>query len=99
MLVGTYRMSCVDFEISIQDDSVNIKQLWNEAEYKVYRKSGADFIISPAVPITFTFLDYKNGHAQKISILQGGETSDALRVNADALAIDFKSFVRIYRNE
>lgn len=99
MLVGLYRMSGVDFEVSLKEDSLNIKQLWNDSEYKVYRKSENDYIISPKVPITFTFANYKNSKAQEVSIMQGGTKSDALRVNRNAPKIDKESFVGIYRNE
>ena len=67
-------------EISIQNDSLHVLQLWNKSEYNLYRTGNNTFEISNESSVQFTFSELKDGYAQVLTVMQNGSEIPAKRL-------------------
>jgi len=67
-------------EISVQNDSLHVLQLWNKSEYNLDRTGNNTFEIPNESSVQFTFSKLKDGYAQVLTVLQNGSEIPAKRL-------------------
>ncbi|MEX2379745.1 MAG: serine hydrolase domain-containing protein [Vicingaceae bacterium] len=95
---GEYELQTgVDFEISIQNDSLNILQKWNNASYKVTPINENSFVIPEATDILFEFSEIKNGKSQLVTVTQAGSATPCKRKSSeDPFEVSLSEYVGSY---
>lgn len=68
-------------EVGIQNDSLHVLQLWNRAEYNLYRTDNNTFEIPNEASIQYNFSEFKNDYAQILTVLQNGNEISAKRMS------------------
>lgn len=97
-LTGTYQIApAVIAEISIQDDSLHVLQLWNDIAYNLSRTGSNTFQIPGNPGIQFFFSEAENGMAQKLTVIQNGNETVAGRMPDRALSgLNLEEFAGSY---
>lgn len=97
-MVGLYELKPgLDMKVSIEDDSVQITQLWNNAAYKIVNVEGNTYMIQPDVNVGFSFSDLIQDSIQTLTLIQNGtETSCKRKVYADLAGVNVKDYAGSY---
>lgn len=93
-LTGRYEVAPgVVADISLQDDSLHVNQLWNKMEYNLYRTGNNTFQIPNETSVLFTFSELKNGYAQELTVIDDGSEYPAKRLeDTDVSNVDLSAY-------
>lgn len=97
-LVGDYEIQPgVVASLSIQNDSLNVLQNWNNSSYTIAKASANRFEIPGTKDLSFTFSNLNDDFTQTLTIFQGGRKTIATRKKEiDTSRINFKDYVGSY---
>lgn len=83
--------------VSVDNDSLNILQNWDNSRYNLARKEGNTFILPGNEDLQFTFAELSEGMTQKMVVDQAGTRMQATRKEAIELTdIDLNEFTGSY---
>jgi len=87
-LTGRYKIAPgIIAEISVQQDSLHVLQLWNKSEYNLSRTANNSFVIPGVTNIQFAFSDLRDGFTQMLTVIQNGNETPASRMPDTDLSV------------
>ncbi len=96
---GTYVIRPgIELEISIENDSLNVLQKWNDNKYEIKATSEYTFLIKNNTAISFAFSNVTNGKANTLTIDQAGTQTVTSR-KAEVGDINLEEFVGTFYSE
>jgi len=100
-IAGDYEIeSGITIRFSVNTDSLDVLQIWNNASYSISRSGLNKFQIPENDDLTFTFSKLSDNSTQALTIVQAGSITVANRAQAfDGSGIDLTEFASTYYSE
>jgi CubicO group peptidase (beta-lactamase class C family) len=94
-LIGTYELKAgLDIVVSVAEEKLHAKQLWNNSEYDLINLSNNTYYIVDATEIKFIFSDLKDNLTQNATIDQAGRISESKRkVKLDLSGVELEDYI------
>lgn len=96
--VGDYEIQPgVVISMSIKNDSLTVLQKWDDNAYIIVKTNGNTYQIPGEDGLSFTFSDLADGQTNLLTVIQGGETTKAPRIEEiDLAAIKLTDYTGSY---
>ena len=97
-VVGAYEIiPGVSLEISLEDDSLRVHQLWNGERYAIARVNHNTFQVPGDTSMDFIFTDLQDGFTQQVIVVQGNRKTVCDRNTPfDTSTVDLSAYTGTY---